>query len=210
MGLMKRSAEPIAPRDLVAAVSPDELIKNLTSEEAGTRRRAARDLASYPEAAKVLCERLGEEPALSVRQTILTSVIEIANEDVAAGLVPYLRSEDAGLRNAAVEALQEMPDVAGPYVRVLLSDGDSDVRIFAVDVLQSLCHADAPRWLADLLAREPHVNVAATAVDRLAEVGTPEMIPVLQAVAARFVGEPFIQFAVATAISRIEGGHYKN
>ena len=73
-------------------------------------------------------------------------------------------------------------------------------------LMQALAHADAPIWLGELLQRERHVNVVGAAVDRLAEIGTADMLPLLDAVKCRFEGEPYIQFAIDTAIRRISGG----
>jgi hypothetical protein len=74
-----------------------------------------------------------------------------------------------------------------------------------VQVLSALPHARAPDWLVDVVASDPHVNVCAAAVDCLAEVGDPAALSALKALPARFPGEPFIAFAVATAIRRIDG-----
>lgn len=118
----------------------------------------------------------------------------------------FLRSEDAGLRNGAVAVLQQIPEATGAQMRELLADPDPDVRIMAVDVLQTLAHADAPAWLGELLQREGEVNVVGAAVDRLAEIGTPEMLPVLAEVRERFADEPYIAFAIETVVRRIAGG----
>jgi HEAT repeat protein len=208
MGLVKRRSGADAGAERAARPrGMEECLGELAAPDADRRRAAARELAGFPGAAAPLCRHLGAEPDATVREAALTSLILINSDEVAGGLVPYFSSEDAALRNGAVEALQQMPEVAGPYVRSLLHDADSDVRIFAVDVLQALCHKEAPRWLCEALEAETHINVCATAVDRLAEIGTPDMIPALRAVARRFKDEPFMGFAVETAISRIEGGH---
>ena len=101
----------------------------------------------YPHAAPALCARLVVEPAASVRSVIFTALIGLRSDAAVQGLLPCLRSEDVALRNAAIEALGHMPDVLEPYIRSLLEDDDSDVRIFAVNVLGALAHAQAPRWL---------------------------------------------------------------
>ena len=41
--------------------------------------------------------------------------------------------------------------------------------------------------------------------DRVAEVGTPDALPVLRQCAKRFAGTPFLPFAVSVAIARISG-----
>ena len=49
-----------------------------------------------------------------------------------ARILALLRSDDASLRNGAVEALQAMPEAVRPLLPGLLADGDADVRILAV------------------------------------------------------------------------------
>ena len=204
MGFIKKSS----PENIAAvaeAKSASDLLEVMKEGKTSERRRAARDLAAFPEATAELCALFGEETDSAVQHAILTSLIKINSDAVASGLAPYLRSENAALRNGAVEALQQMPDAVAAHIEELLHDENSDVRIFAIDILQALCHPDAPAWLCEIIADELHVNVCATAVDRLAEIGTPEMIPALQSLAKRFADEPFMEFAVQTAVARIEG-----
>jgi HEAT repeat protein len=181
------------------------MIKELSAVQAGVRRAAARDLATYADAAMALCDRLDVEPAPSVRSVILTSLILIDTPEVAARLASHLRCDDAQLRNAAIEALQEMPGSVVPLLERLLHDEDSDVRIFAVNILAVLRHREAPERLAQVVRSDRHVNVCAAAVDGLAEVGGPEVIPDLEDLAERYADNAFMRFAVDTAIRRIRG-----
>ena len=116
-----------------------------------------------------------------------------------------LRSEDANLRNGAIEALQQMPDEVAPHVETILAHPDSDVRIFAVDVLSALPHPMVPEWLRRVVTLDPHVNVCAAALDALAEAGQPDVIPALEALADRFPDVAFMRFAADAAIRRIRG-----
>ena len=182
------------------------LLAMLHAAEPSRRRHAARDLAAHPQAAADLCARLGAEPAASVRSVILTSLIALQSDAAVRFLLPYLRSEDTALRNGVIEALQNMPDALGPHIRSLLEDSDSDVRIFAVNVLAALAHPQAPRWLEAVLRCEPHVNVCAAAVEGLAEMGDAASRSALAALPARFPDEEFIAFAVQAALQRIGPG----
>jgi hypothetical protein len=85
----------------------------------------------------------------------------------------------------------------------LLADSDPDVRIFVVNILNSERHPDVERWLIEVIERDTHVNVCATAVDLLCEVGTEAAIDPLLHLKARFAREPYIQFAVDLALKRI-------
>lgn len=203
MALVKRAAAPLPADD--APRSLEQWAADLASVEASVRRRAARSLSAMPEAVSLLCDHLASEPNLSVRSIIFTGLIVHSSFAVVEGLLPLLASDDAGLRNGAIEALQEMPDALAPHVETMLTDPDSDVRIFAVNVLSALPHPMVPEWLRRVVASDPHVNVCAAAVDALAEAGEPDCIPALEDLADRFPDIAFISFAVDAAIRRIRG-----
>ncbi len=187
------------------ARSLDALTKQLEQGDATVRRWAARDLAVYPTAAPLLCQHLEHETDLSVREAMLDSLMQLGNTAVVDGLLPMLRSADVALRNEIIELLQNMPAAVAPRMRGLLADQDENIRIYAIDVARALAHPEVPEMMRDLLARESHINVIGQAVECLAEAGTPEVLPVLEELKANHSTEPFIVFAVDTAISRITG-----
>ena len=152
-----------------------------------------------------LCDRLEVEASPSVRAVLFTALIQLQSPGVAARLVEFLRSDDVPLRNAAIEALQEMPDAVAPHFEHLLADDDSDVRIFTVNILATLRHARASEWLTDVIRDDPHVNVCAAAVDGLTEVGGPGALPDLEDLRGRFAGNAFMEFAIDAAVRRIQG-----
>ena len=59
------------------------------------------------------------------------------------------------------------------------------------------------QWLIKVIERDAHVNVCATAVDLLCEVGTEAAINPLLDLKARFVTDAYIQFASDLALKRI-------
>lgn len=184
------------------------LLRQLDDGAADVRRWAALDLAAFPDTVETICARLEREIQPTVREAMLTTLIEIGGNAVVVGLMPLLRSEDAALRNEAIEALQQLPDAVSPYMETMLRDADPDFRIFAVNVLANLSHPQAPAWLQTVVEHDTDFNVCASAVDVLAEVGTPEAIPALNALPGRFGDEPFMQFCVQVTIRRIQGnGH---
>ncbi|MDR3514211.1 MAG: HEAT repeat domain-containing protein [Azospirillaceae bacterium] len=202
MGLVKgpppaAEAVPLAARDI------DALLIDLVAPDSGVRRHAARDLGAHPDAAMALCDRLQAETSSSVRAVLLTSLIRRQSPAVAARLTTFLRSDDTPLRNAAIEALQEMPDAVAPYLQALLVDPDSDIRIFAVNIVATLRHRRAPEWLTVVIRSDAHVNVCAAAVDGLSEVGGPDALADLHALRHRFADNDFMEFAIDTAIRRI-------
>jgi len=181
------------------------LITQLSSKNPMERRWAARDLADYKEASKHLVKQLMKEEDISVREVIISSLLRIKDEVAIKGLVECLRSDDAHLRNSAIEALKEIPEEVAPYIEKLLKDEEPDIRIFAINILESLKHPNVIKWLIEVLERDENVNVCATALDLLAEVGTEEAIPAIEKVREKFKDEPYIQFASDIALKRIKG-----
>lgn len=201
MALIK--AQIISDAGAEAGYTLEQLLQALQHDEPSCRRQAARDLVAYPAASAALFNQLAQEQDTSVREVIFTSLTRIGNEEAVAGLITCLRSEDAMLRNEAIEAMKQLPQEMAPIMSQLLHDPDSDVRIFAVNVLESLCHPEVENWLIEVISQDCHVNVCATAVDLLGEVGSPRAHDALQALKQRFAGEPYIQFAADIALKRI-------
>jgi HEAT repeat protein len=206
MALVKAAKKPLstpAREERLSQPSVEELAEELRSDEPSRRRRAARELACFPDGIPILCEHLEREPAVSVRSVIMTALIQSRSRAAVEGIIRYLRSENTALRNEAIEALQEMPGEIAPFMEALLSDPESDVRIFAVNILSVLPNARAPEWLHKVILEDGHVNVCAAAVDCLAEVGTPASIPALKELRLRFGDQPFMTFAIDATLKRI-------
>ena len=205
MGLIKRTpvSEVAFADERKRGRSYSELIDGLDSVNPTARRMCARDLAEYPESVSDLLAALVVDEDVPTQEAIFSSLRKIGNKAVVDGLMPLLRSDHASIRNGAIEVLQTLPAHIEGQIVTLLNDQDSDVRIFAIDILQALAHPQTPVWVASVLKDETHINVVATAIDRLAEMGGPENIEDLEAVRARFPDVGYISFAVDTAIRRI-------
>ena len=117
-----------------------------------------------------------------------------------------MRSGDAALRNEAIESMKQMPDQVAPIMVGLLDDADTDVRIFAVNILESLRHPQVESWLIAVIGKDAEVNVCATAVDLLGEVGSEAARQALEELKVRFAAEPYIQFASDLALKRLAQG----
>ncbi len=174
----------------------------LRSASAQARWRAARKLAEFADAVPELARQLSEEPDERVREAILTSLAQINTAESFDAILGYLRVDDAALRTAALDALKLMPDVVGLRLDALLQDPDTDVRVLACDLARVAAPALAQKSLAKVLATEPEINVCAAAIELLAEIGTPEIVPDLQRCADRF-GTPFLHFSVRMAKDQI-------
>lgn len=208
MGLKRAEApgadvvmEPATP---AATGQATDWVEALQSGDTATRRTAAAALATRAAACPLLCAQLETETDPSVRTALFNSVVMIGGPDAAEGLMPLLRSEDPQLRNAAIEAMAEMPEAVAPCIERLLDDEDPDVRIFTVNILGMLRHPRVQDWLMQVLAHDPDVNTVATAIDALAEAGNADALPALAIAARRFAGNPFVEFAASVARERIE------
>jgi HEAT repeat protein len=206
MGLKKTSEavglRRIEPRDY--ARDGQGLLEQLRDPDVSIRRWAARDLVDHPTLARSLCDHLAQESDGSVREVMFTTLGQIGGLLVVQGLLPLLRSEDANLRNGAIETLAGMPSDVGPSVDHLLMDGDVDVRIFTVNLLGDLRHPRLSEWLAQVLKDDAHVNVVAAALEVAAEIGGGPLLPAVKTARSRFADDPFIGFAADLAQQRIE------
>jgi hypothetical protein len=132
----------------------DELaahIAALSSRDAEARWQGARVLAGRAEAVAPLAVALGIEASPRVRAAIMTALMRIGNAASVGALLPYLRSQDAGQRAAAIETLQGLPHETSPFLTALLADGDSDVRILATELARNFPAAEATRLLCGRL-----------------------------------------------------------
>jgi HEAT repeat protein len=177
----------------------------LDSSDAESRWSAARALAGHAEAVPELAAALDHEMVPRVREAIMTALIRIGDTASVEAILPHLRSQDAGIRAAAIESLQALPDAIAPFMAPLFNDGDSDVRLLATELARNMNASEATGLLCDLIEREQHPNVCAAAIDVLMEVGTREAIPALEICAVRFAETPFLPFAISVAVARLSG-----
>lgn len=182
-----------------------ELAACLEDADPQTRRQAARDMLHCPAVARALVSRLKREQDAAVREVILTTLVRLDDPSAAADMAECLRSEDTALRNEVIEAIGLFCGNVSATLRALLADPNPDVRIFAVNILGSRRQPDVEGWLIEVIERDAHLNVCATAVDLLCEVGTESAMEPLIRLKARFVSDTFIQFAANRAIKRIRG-----
>lgn len=188
-----------------AGPAPAAALVRLTGGTPDERWAAARELGGQPGGVAALAAALHTEADPRVREAIFTTLARLGTPEAAAAVLPHMRADDANLRTGALDALRAMPKAAAAHVPALLTDADVDVRILACELVRHLPAEEATRLLGELLAREPEVNVCASAVDVLAECGGPGALSALQACAARFPDETFLRFAIQVATERIGG-----
>jgi HEAT repeat protein len=204
MGLVKGKAVAIADKaEPIEQQNCEGLAAALEDSNAAVRRHAAKKITSCLDAATALVSRLKREENTAVREAILNSLLRLHDPSIGQGLADCLRSEDAALRNDVIEAFRQLGDEVAPILRSLLADPDPDVRIFVVNILNSESHSDVEQWLIEVIERDEHVNVCATAVDLLCEVGAEASIDPLLRLKTRFAHDAYIQFAADLALKRI-------
>ena len=204
MGLQKPKSVRMARRSKAGpAPEIDQILAALEGADAGGRRQAARQIAGCPDAAKALMSRLKREEEVAVREVILNTLVRLKDISIVDGLAECLRSEDAALRNETIESFKQLGHEVDPILESMLADPDPDVRIFVVNILESQRHSEAENWLIKVIEDDSHVNVCATAVDLLCEVGTEASSDALLRLKVRFASEPYIQFAADLALKRI-------
>lgn len=207
MGLIKQTAENETGAHLrKRARDCLSLCAALQDPQAMVRRWAARDLAACsdcPEARAALLKLLPQEADAAVRGVILSTLQKLADTEVVLALIACLRTSEPGLSQELIGTLQQLPVLLAPQIPLLLRDPDSHVRILTVNILESLRHAEVESWLLDVISHDAHVNVCATAVDLLGEVGSARARQPLLALKARFADEPYIAFAADLALRRL-------
>jgi HEAT repeat protein len=184
----------------------ETLLTQLVSTQASERRVAARLLGEHASSSEALCEQLWREKEASVREVIMTTLTTLGDEEAIDTLILCLRSEDASIRNEAIEAMKQLPAAMGPHIEDLLEDADADVRLFTVNVLSALAHHDTEKWLCKVLKEEDNVNVCGAALDVLTEIGTRASKDPIQTVCRKFPQNAYIQFAAKLALKRIGEG----
>jgi len=193
------------PSSTTAMPAPDgrTLAEIFATGSDDERWTAARNAAAAPDGAALLADVLSRERSPRVREAIFTALAKIATSESAAVTLPYLRSDEAAERTAALDALRAMPAAAAQHLPGLLNDSDPDVRLLACEIARALPAGDASRALGELLERETHSNVCSAAIEVLAETGDVASLPILTRCAGRFPDDPFLTFAVRAASDRI-------
>jgi HEAT repeat protein len=201
MALVRRpqTGGPESPPD------PAVLLAALADADADRRRLAAVGLGGVAEAIPALLARLSVEDDPVARDAVLTTLAGYDRVDVAAELATHLRSEDAALRTAVVEALTAMPEGLVPLLPKLVVDPDHDVRILTAMILADLPSPAAVPWLVEMISADRHPNVVAAALDALLPVAGAEHVALLEHARDRFADDPFLRFTIDAALPALGG-----
>lgn len=146
----------------------EELINELNSGEEKARAFAAEDIGcdGLVEGIGPMLARLEMEPSRYVREVIVNSLKLMGGPELVARVIPYLRSDDAFVRNAGIEILALQGETALEALRASLKDPDKDTRKFVLDTLVQIATPAAAGLLAEAMA-DPDINNVITAVEYL-------------------------------------------
>jgi HEAT repeat protein len=147
--------------------------------------------------------RLVQESSRPVQEAIAGTLITIGGEAVVARVSGLLTSQDAYLRNLAVEILQALGQEAHATLLELLKNPDSDVRLFAVNALGEACYREAAAALREVVETDPNLNVVAAAVEYLGEMGLRQEDVVAIDRARKHFDDPFLDHVAEQALRKI-------
>ncbi|KAF0811753.1 hypothetical protein IGB42_03770 [Andreprevotia sp. IGB-42] len=152
-----------------------------------------------------LAEQLAHTADRAQREAMLLTLIRAGDADIAEHLISLLPAADVTLRNELLDALRDMDDVASLPAARLLNNPDVNLRIYALSILENARDPALGDWLAGLLGYETEINVCATAVEILSEVGSSSHVPLLKTLKLRFPQSPFMAAVVDAAVARLDG-----
>ena len=177
-----------------------EIMKKIKSEDEDERRYIANLLGEIKkeEGIKPLIHLLFDtSPA--VQEAAADSLIKIGTKKVVGEIIPLLRSEDASLRNIAVEILEGIGEKAIEPLSSLLQDKDHDIRKFACDILGNIGSSKAITFLIPLL-NDQHINVACAAAEALGNIKNKKAT---QALIEALKGRKWLTYNAIEALGKI-------
>ena len=113
-----------------------------------------------------------------------------------------LKSDNAYLRNAAIEFLKQYGSEAKGFLEELMNSEDRDIRIFAINILGDIRFEDSVDMLRRFILKEKDINALVTAIDYLGEIGEAQDIALLEAL-KKEIDDDYVKFAIDLAIKRI-------
>ncbi|CCH47976.1 HEAT repeat domain-containing protein [Pseudodesulfovibrio piezophilus] len=153
------------------------------------------------EAVGVLAELL-QTNHLGIQEAADSSLRKIGGKETVRAVLPLLRSDEAPVRNLSMDILREVGCQDLPSLIELVHDEDTDIRIFATDILGSTDNLLAVEPLCMALLKDPEVNVRYQAAVSLGELGKAEAAPCLN---KAIEDEEWVQYSVVEALTKI--GH---
>lgn len=159
---------------------------------------AAGDTGLY-DAIPLLCERIKSEN-IAVQEAAEYGLRKIRGPRAVENLLPLLGSDEAPVRNVAMDILREIGVDAVEAMHPYMRGEDADLRIFISDILGYCKSPQSASLLTYALLKDPEVNVRYQAAVSLGNLGYPDSVPVL---CQAMHDEEWVQFAVVEALAKI-------
>lgn len=184
-------------------MSSDRYSKALLDPDAEVRRRAVVRAASGegdPSLAALLMRALGDED-WRVRKEAAHAAVRRAEElSMMEPLVHAIcQGENVGLRNAALDVLEELGERAAPALIAALPNAPEHARKF---LIEALGEAGGPLVIYELkqAVASNDVNLAGEAIEALARIGGPEAEAAIRERLS--AADPFLRLAALEALNR--------
>lgn len=139
---------------------------------------------------------------LGIQEAVDSSLRKIGGKETVQAVIPLLRSDDAPVRNLAMDILREVGNQDMSSLIGLMQDEDADIRIFISDILGSTGNILSIEPLGEALLKDPEVNVRYQAAVSLGELRMPEAATYLN---KALNDEEWVQYSVIEALTKI--GH---
>ena len=176
------------------------------SDDNDLKNHALSEMVKFDGVGKVWVSLLEEEKDHSMLDIIGMHLVSLDSKNAPIDeILELLNSCDAYVRNLAITVLRDYGDSIKYYIVKYLIGDDSDLRIFAINVLGDVSFSESREMMIELLESEKDLNVAMTAVDYLGEVGEEADIPLLESLKERFESDFYVVFAVDNTIKSIRG-----
>ncbi len=137
---------------------------------------------------------------LGVQEAADLALRHIGGAETVRAVSPLLRSDEAPVRNLAMDILREVGGEDIQTLTELLRDNDPDIRIFISDILGSAGSTMAVEPLCNALLKDPEVNVRYQAAVSLGTLGQHQAAPCLN---KALNDEEWVQFAVIESLIKI-------
>ncbi len=175
-----------------------EALKGGDNEDARSAAFNAGDMC-LEDAVPLLCERIKSEN-IGVQEAAEYGLRKIRGPRAIDGLLPLLSSDDAPVRNVAMDILREIGVDGIEIMQPALRGDDADLRIFISDILGYCRSHQSALLLGEALLKDPEVNVRYQAAVSLGNLAFPESVGSL---CRAMQDEEWVQFAVVEALAKI-------
>lgn len=179
----------------------EEMMQLLESEELEDIREGAYLAGEMQEKSAIpLLAKHIQSHSLGVQEAADQALRRIGGAEAVQAVAPLLRSDDAPVRNVAMDILREIGNEDMGTLIDLLRDEDPDMRIFTSDILGASNSRIAVDLLCDALLKDPEVNVRYQAAVSLGNLAFPSAANCLNKALS---DDEWVQFAVIEALTKI-------